>query len=101
MLDDLDTPKMLARLRAGLDALDDNLASGIRWFDEQVLKLGLFVPDIIADIPANISALAKARREAKLAKDYAKADALRQQLTDAGWEMREGKDEYSISPLKE
>ena len=50
-------------------------------------------------VPKEILDLAQQRREAKLAKDYAKADALRQQLTDAGWEMREGKDDYSVRPL--
>lgn len=99
LTDDLDTPKMLARLRAGLDALDEELASAIRWLDENVLKLGLFVVDIQSEAPEHITALAQERREAKLAKDFAKADALRTQLTEAGWEMREGKDEYTLSPL--
>lgn len=99
MLDDIDTPKMLARLWASLDALDDNLASGIRWFDENVLKLGLFEKEEQVEAPADIQTLAKQRWDAKQAKDFATADALRQQLTDAGWEMRESKDEYTLNPL--
>lgn len=82
-MEDLDTPKMLARLWASLDALDENLAAGIRWLDEKVLKLGLFEPEEEVIIPEYIMQLAKERWDAKLAKDYAKADALRKDLTDA------------------
>lgn len=89
LTDDLDSPKMLARLRAGLDALDADLAGAIKRLDENVLKLGLFVPDVQSDVPVHIAALAQERWEAKRAKDFAKADALRTQLTEAGWEMRE------------
>lgn len=103
LLDDLDTPKLLARLWASLDALDDNLASGIRWFDENILKFGLFEKELeeIVDVPANIAIMAKERWEAKQAKDYAKADGLRADLAAAGWEMRESKDEYTLAPLKQ
>lgn len=102
LVDDLDTPKLLARLWASLDALDENLASGIRWFDENILKLGLFIKDEeeLIDIPVNIAVMAKERWEAKQAKDYAKADQLRADLAAAGWEMREGKDDYIVAPLK-
>lgn len=83
LLDDLDTPKMLARLWAGLDALDEQLAAGIRWLDEKVLKLGLFAEEELIDVPPHIEAMAQERWDAKIAKDYAKADALRKDLTDA------------------
>ena len=99
LTDDLDTPKMLARLWAGLDALDEELAAAIRWLDENVLKLGLFVADMQSDVPKHIVALAQQRRDAKLAKDFTTADSVRQQLTDAGWKMNEGKDDYTLEPL--
>ncbi len=51
-------------------------------------------------IPQNIQQLAQQRRQAKLAKDFSKADALRADLAAAGWEMREGKDDYTVAPLK-
>jgi cysteinyl-tRNA synthetase len=35
------------------------------------------------EIPSDIQALAEQRRQAKVAKDFALADILRQQLTDA------------------
>ncbi len=52
------------------------------------------------DIPAAITALAEKRWAAKQAKDFAAADALRQELTAAGWSMLDRKDGYSLEPLK-
>ncbi len=53
-----------------------------------------------ADIPAAITALAEKRWAAKAAKDFAAADALRKELTAAGWSMLDRKDGYSLEPLK-
>jgi cysteinyl-tRNA synthetase len=52
------------------------------------------------DIPAAITALAEKRWAAKQAKDFAAADALRKELTAAGWSMLDRKDGYSLEPLK-
>lgn len=91
LVDDFDTPKMLARLWASLDALDAELASGIRWFDEKVLKLDLFTPDHpdIIPVPWHIRKLAAERWESKRNKEYARADEIREQLALENWEMRE------------
>jgi len=53
-----------------------------------------------ADIPADIAALAEKRWAAKQAKDFAAADALRKELTAAGWSMLDRKDGYSLELLK-
>lgn len=97
--DDLDTPKLLARLWASLDALDEKLASWIRWFDENIMKIGLFKAEDMVVAPTNIQELAQQRWQAKLSKDYATADALRAEIEAAGWEMRESKDNYVLAPL--
>jgi cysteinyl-tRNA synthetase len=54
----------------------------------------------IESIPGEISALAKKRWEAKAAKDFKAADALRAELAAAGWSMLDGKDGYKLEPLK-
>ena len=51
-------------------------------------------------IPAEITALAEKRWQAKAAKDFAAADALRKELAAAGWSMLDRKDGYSLEPLK-
>jgi cysteinyl-tRNA synthetase len=48
------------------------------------------------DVPADIQALAQARWDAKKAKDFAKADALRKELTDKGWTILDRKDGFDV-----
>jgi cysteinyl-tRNA synthetase len=52
------------------------------------------------EAPATVAALADKRWAAKMVKDYATADALRQELAAAGWSMLDGKDGYKLEPLK-
>ena len=51
-------------------------------------------------VPAEITALAAKRWAAKQAKDFATADALRKELTAAGWSMLDSKTDYKLEPLK-
>lgn len=51
-------------------------------------------------IPERVTALAEKRWAAKQAKDFAAADALRKELTAAGWSMLDRKDGYSLEPAK-
>ena len=61
--------------------------------------LGLQLPDPDADIevPENIKAIADERWAARLAKDWATADALRGKLAELGWAMKDGKDGYKLT----
>ncbi|HEY0863119.1 MAG TPA: cysteine--tRNA ligase [Lacunisphaera sp.] len=99
--DDLNTPGALGALftvvnrgPAGVDAAA---------FDRIIFALGLDLKAAEApkaDIPAAITALADKRWAAKQAKDWAGADALRKELTAAGWNMLDGKDGYKLEPVK-
>jgi len=62
--------------------------------------LGLLDPNSKTEIPSAITALAEKRWAAKKAKDFAGADALRKELTAAGWAMLDGKDGYKLEPVK-
>ena len=53
-----------------------------------------------AEVPAAITALAATRWAAKQAKDFATADALRKELTAAGWSMLDSKTDYKLEPHK-
>jgi cysteinyl-tRNA synthetase len=105
--DDLDTVKLLAALNHNLNAISKNklaidtkeLFIVLHWLDTHILKIGLFDQQEAVQIPADIQALAKSRREAKLAKDYATADELRKQLHAAGRDMLDGKDGFQIQKL--
>ena len=45
--------------------------------------------DLSSDIPAEVTALAAERAEAKKAKDFARADEIRTLLKDMGWSVRD------------
>lgn len=64
-----------------------------------VLKVGLFdqVLDEEEEIPAEVLSLAEKRKEAKLGKDYALADQLREKIADLGWEIKDEKDGFSLT----
>jgi cysteinyl-tRNA synthetase len=48
-------------------------------------------------LPAEIAALAEARTQARLAKDWRKSDQLRDELSARGWEARDTKDGQKIT----
>ena len=48
-------------------------------------------------IPDHIQDLATQRREAKKNKDYALADSLKKEITDAGWIVKDRKDGFEVA----
>ncbi len=66
------------------------------FLDKKILKLWLFEFQESIEIPQEIQALAERRRQAKLLKDWALADALRVELEDSGWTMKDGKETYEL-----
>jgi cysteinyl-tRNA synthetase len=104
LLDDLDTPKFLAHMQKAIWNINDEVLKIILYLDKTVLKLGLYewvdmlrnasMQDI--DIPADIQSLAQQRRDAKQAKDFAKADELRNSLLEKGWVVEDTPDGFAI-----
>ena len=98
MDDDLDTPRATAllfdtvrRANAALDAAAPEAASlaAAAHVVAATFGLELATPD---DVDADASALAQALDDARAAKDFATADALRAQLQDAGWTVETTRD---------
>ena len=93
MDDDLDTPGAMAVLFACvtdanrmLDAGDEEGAGPVVVAWRSMLgAVGLVVHDESGDVPAEVTARAADRDEARAAKDWARADAIRDELTGAGW----------------
>jgi cysteinyl-tRNA synthetase len=56
------------------------------------------VEELATDVPADIQALAQQRWDAKQAKDWAAADALRKQLEAAGWLIKDSKEGFTVVP---
>jgi cysteinyl-tRNA synthetase len=96
--DDLNLPRALA---VAWEALRSDAPTAVKRatlakFDE-VLGLGLasWRPQAVA-VPADIEALAKARTDARRARDWAKADRLRKTLADAGWDVEDRADGHVL-----
>jgi len=74
----------------------------VREFGRVMFALGLDLSaqPVQISAPAEICALAERRLAARLAKDFATADALRKELVAAGWAVLDGKDGYKLEPVK-
>ena len=96
--DDLNAPRALALAWEALrgDLPDAAKRATLARFDD-VFGLGLtqWEPAQPA-IPADLAALAEARAAARRNRDWAEADRLRAQLHDAGWEMEDRAEGYSL-----
>jgi cysteinyl-tRNA synthetase len=104
--DDLNTPAALGALFTVLktfDAKDSSTESDLASYRLILKALGFHtsVAVKVADkTPPEIVVLAEKRWAAKQAKDWAGADALRKELTAAGWNMKDAKDGYTLELLK-
>jgi len=101
--DDLNFPKAIGILHEHLNQdIDDHdvlffmtLADPILGLD--LIKKGKELSSI--DIPDVITHLAHQRKDAKLAKNFQKADDLRKRINDLGYEIEDMKDGYTIKKL--
>jgi cysteinyl-tRNA synthetase len=107
--DDLNTPMALGAVFSALkahppeDLTPEQAADCLACLDRVLWALGLDVTTPLApasEAPAAVAALAERRWQAKKAKDFAAADALRGELTVAGWSMLDGKDGYRLEVRK-
>jgi cysteinyl-tRNA synthetase len=79
-----------------LGALDANTASSwLEWWQRIDRILAISGEEIT--VPPEIAALAEARVQARLAKDWRKSDQLRDELSARGWEARDTKDGQKIT----
>jgi cysteinyl-tRNA synthetase len=105
LLDDLDTPNFLARLQKASGNLNDEVVKVLLYIDKIVLKIWLYdwvvaiIDKPVIEVPTNIQALAQSRRDAKKARDFALADAIRNELMKEWWDVVDGKDGFIIEKL--
>jgi cysteinyl-tRNA synthetase len=96
--DDLNAPRALALAWETLrgDAPGAVKRATLARFDDVFgLNLATWQP-AAEEIPADVAALARARADARKAKDWAKADRLRAELHSAGFEMEDRADGYAV-----
>lgn len=108
LLDDLNTPEALGQVFTAMKHIKPGeLSAGEakrEFLGLSVIMeaLGLKLPPVEerseAEIPAAIAEMAQARWEAKQQKDWGEADRLRDELTAAGWEIKDTKEGYELCP---
>jgi cysteinyl-tRNA synthetase len=85
------TNRALDRNELGADAAN----AWLKWW-ERINSVLVIQPEV-ASLPAAIAALAEARMQARLAKDWRKSDELRDELSACGWEARDTKDGQKVT----
>ena len=103
---DLNTPGALGGMFTGLreaaNLSGPEAAAALAGFNRLLRALGLTLPEEVhqdaSEIPESIKALAEARWQARLAKNWAESDTLRVQLAEQGWLVKDGKDSYTLEP---
>lgn len=88
--DDLNMPRVLALVweLVGSDLADGSKKATLLHFDQILgLQLDQWQPEAEEDVPAEIRALAEQRQLARVDKDWAKADELRNKIAAAGYEI--------------
>lgn len=105
--EDLNTPGALGELfseRATSDSgRDDSPIGEFRSLARITYALGLNLHPATAataEVPASIKQLAEQRWAAKAARDFKAADALRAEISAAGWSMLDRKDGFTLEPKK-
>ena len=116
LLKDLNTPEALGRLfkiirqlsetfdRGELEGKEDELNQIRIGFLTTMDAFGFKIEtkkEETVEVPEEIQELAKERWEAKIAKDWTLADQLRSELTDKGWQIKDGKDGFELAKLAE
>ena len=116
LLKDLNTPEALGRLfkiirqlsetfdRGELEGKEDELNQIRKGFLTTMDAFGFKIEtkkEETVEVPEEIQELAKQRWEAKIAKDWTLADQLRSELTDKGWQIKDGKDGFELAKLAE
>jgi cysteinyl-tRNA synthetase len=89
--DDFSTPAALALMH--------------EWRDHELLRRALDIFGLAAlaeheEAPPDVHALAAGRLEARAARDFARADELREQIEAAGWDVRDDSGGYRLVPRR-
>lgn len=108
LADDLNTPDALGQMFTAFRSLKPAemtpASATVAWHGLQKLlfALGLELPQVgpveETPLPESIAALAEARWQAKLAKNWAESDRLRDAVLAEGWEIKDTKEGYTVCP---
>lgn len=97
---DLQTPQAVASL---FTMMKSNLSAAEKLHNLQavddLLGLALLAAEKIDTIPEDVTRMANERQQAKLNKEYAKADELRKQIEGKGYKVEDAKGQYTLKKI--
>lgn len=103
---DLNTPAALGHIFTGLREASKltgkEAATALAGLNRILKALGITLPEIKeekTEVPTEIQQLAETRWAARTNKDWAASDKLRDELSQKGWQMKDGKDTYQLLKL--
>lgn len=110
LLNDLNTPEALGQLFIAVDSLEKELRNNSLSEDQKRLEacalqqvlhtLGLQLLEAAPqEVPTEIIVLADQRLQARLAKDWKRADELRNEITQAGWNLLDKGSTYELQKI--
>ena len=103
LLDDLNSPKLLATINSWLKNSNPEIIWIIVWLDKNVMKLDLLweneKSEVSEDIPEEITELANQRLQAKQEKNYALADELRAKIQEKWYNIKDIPWEFEIEKM--
>lgn len=103
--EDLNTQRAIGSVFGALRHALNDAAPLVQWkaLHFMLAALGIQLPkpaaDAGSDAPEEIVQLAAERWQARADKDWAQSDVLRDQIKDAGWLVKDGKDGYTLEKL--
>jgi cysteinyl-tRNA synthetase len=102
LAEDFNTPRALASVFEWVRAAN-SAEPGIGGADLREMLAVLALDNLITveheDVPAEVTELVQAREHARVAREWAQADRLRDRLRELGWEVRDGPDGPDPLPL--
>jgi cysteinyl-tRNA synthetase len=100
LANDYNTPLALAQLNEWLRAAGHLAVTGDEDLAEMLQVIGLESLLAPADeAPVAVRGLAEAREQARMGRDFAAADELRDRIAELGWEVRDGAGGFELLPL--
>ena len=102
--EDLNTQRAIGAMFGALKRSQNEEDALVQWKGLHFIlaALGISLPSLEeekVDVPAEITAIAEQRWEARSNKDWAASDELRDKLKDMGWIVKDGKDGWSVEPV--
>ncbi|MGA0846182.1 MAG: hypothetical protein ACO3RV_06530, partial [Luteolibacter sp.] len=92
----------LAGLRQASQLSGQEAAAALAGMNRMLRAIGITLPETVDDciaIPHEIRSLAESRWQSRQEKNWSESDRIRDELKSLGWQVKDGKESYHLSPI--